>query len=171
MAGNKMIGELLLKNQITQATLDWEETPFESESRLQVRLAPICAASHKLLCTPPSFIHCSTNCYLVSARMRVIPVPVRSDNYAYLLVDDASKMAAAIDPYDVGKVVSAAQQHGVSIVSSLTTHHHHDHAGGNKVRHNDSLFSVVTHRRHRTLYVYLVDHPKLFRTTHLGRED
>jgi hypothetical protein len=65
--------------------------------------------------------------------MKVIPVPVRSDNYAYLLVDEESKSAAAVDPYDLPKVVSSAQGLGVEIVACITTHHHDDHSGGNHV--------------------------------------
>lgn len=66
--------------------------------------------------------------------MKVVPIPVRSDNYAYLLIDEASKKAAAVDPYDVPKVVSSAQGLGVEIVACITTHHHDDHCGGNPVR-------------------------------------
>jgi len=66
--------------------------------------------------------------------MKVIPVPVRSDNYAYLLVDEESQKAAAIDPYDLPKVVASAQGLGVEIVACITTHHHDDHSGGNHVR-------------------------------------
>ncbi|KAF8582071.1 hydroxyacylglutathione hydrolase [Ramaria rubella] len=64
--------------------------------------------------------------------MRVIPVPNQSDNYAYLLIDDASKKAAAIDPFDVPKVTAAAEKEGVQVVAGITTHHHKDHSGGNK---------------------------------------
>ncbi|KAJ6618341.1 hydroxyacylglutathione hydrolase [Mycena sp. CBHHK59/15] len=66
-------------------------------------------------------------------RMKVVPVPVRDDNYAYLLIDDATKSAAAVDPYDVDKVTAAADSLGVQIVAGITTHHHFDHSGGNKV--------------------------------------
>lgn len=66
--------------------------------------------------------------------MKVIAIPVRSDNYAYLLVDEESKKAAAVDPYDVQKVVSSAQGLGAEIVACITTHHHDDHCGGNRVR-------------------------------------
>lgn len=69
----------------------------------------------------------------VTRNMKIIPVPVRSDNYAYLLVDEAAKQAAAIDPYDVPKVRAAALKAGVEIVAGITTHHHHDHSGGNQV--------------------------------------
>ncbi|KAF8509914.1 beta-lactamase-like protein [Gautieria morchelliformis] len=64
--------------------------------------------------------------------MRVIPVPNQSDNYAYLLIDDTSKTAAAVDPFDVPKVTAAAEKEGVQIVAGITTHHHPDHSGGNK---------------------------------------
>lgn len=65
--------------------------------------------------------------------MKVVPVPVRSDNYAYLLIDEESKNAAAVDPYDLPKVTSSAQELGVKIVACITTHHHDDHSGGNHV--------------------------------------
>lgn len=45
---------------------------------------------------------------LIGKSMKVVAVPVRDDNYAYLLIDEASQTAAAVDPYDVGKVSSAA---------------------------------------------------------------
>jgi hydroxyacylglutathione hydrolase len=64
--------------------------------------------------------------------MKVIPVPVRADNYAYLLIDEPTKKAAAVDPYDVAKVAEVAETHGVQIVAGITTHHHFDHSGGNK---------------------------------------
>ncbi|PCH38274.1 hydroxyacylglutathione hydrolase [Wolfiporia cocos MD-104 SS10] len=66
--------------------------------------------------------------------MRVLPVPVREDNYAYLLIDDVSNKAAAVDPYDVPKVAAAAEKAGVEIVAGITTHHHFDHSGGNQAK-------------------------------------
>lgn len=46
--------------------------------------------------------------------MQIVPVPVRQDNYAYLLIDEVSKTAAAVDPYDVNKVVAAADNLGMN---------------------------------------------------------
>ncbi|KAF8522131.1 beta-lactamase-like protein [Hysterangium stoloniferum] len=63
--------------------------------------------------------------------MRIIPVPNQSDNYAYILIDDVTKKAAAVDSFDVPKVVKAAEKEGVQIVAGITTHHHQDHSGGN----------------------------------------
>ena len=65
--------------------------------------------------------------------MRVIPVPCRSDNYAYIVIDQTSNKAVVVDPYNVPKVTKAARDAGAEIVGALTTHHHNDHSGGNEV--------------------------------------
>lgn len=65
--------------------------------------------------------------------MRVVPVPVREDNYAYLLIDEPSNQAAAVDVFDTDKVTAQAKELGVNLIAALTTHHHFDHSGGNKV--------------------------------------
>src|SRR5260370_37278683 len=65
--------------------------------------------------------------------MRVIPVPCRSDNYAYIVIDQSSNKAAVLDQYDVTKVVNVAKDAGVEIVGALTTHHHINYRGDNKV--------------------------------------
>ncbi|XP_059096873.1 hydroxyacylglutathione hydrolase, mitochondrial-like [Tigriopus californicus] len=59
-------------------------------------------------------------------------LPALTDNYMYLLVDDATKEAAIVDPVAPETVMDAVQAEGVSLTTFLTTHHHWDHAGGNK---------------------------------------
>lgn len=63
--------------------------------------------------------------------MKVVPVPVLSDNYAYLLINESSKTAWAVDPAQADKVLAAAKEHCVQVTTVLTTHKHADHAGGN----------------------------------------
>ncbi|KAJ7871437.1 hydroxyacylglutathione hydrolase [Mycena olivaceomarginata] len=62
--------------------------------------------------------------------MKVTPIPVRQDNYAYLLIDEATKQTQY---GQVDKVTAAADSLGLQLVAALTTHHHDDHSGGNKV--------------------------------------
>lgn len=66
-----------------------------------------------------------------AARIEVVPIPVLADNYAYLVVDVASREAAAVDPADAAAVVAEASRRGLRLRSALVTHHHWDHAGGN----------------------------------------
>ncbi|RYO86409.1 hypothetical protein DL766_007846 [Monosporascus sp. MC13-8B] len=65
----------------------------------------------------------------------------RSDNYAYLLVDDQSRDAVIIDPAnpeEVSPVLKQAISAGkINLKAILNTHHHWDHAGGNKRLRND----------------------------------
>jgi len=63
--------------------------------------------------------------------MRIVPVPVLEDNYSYLIIDDKTKHAIAVDPAQPEKVIAAAEKEGVEIKTVATTHHHWDHAGGN----------------------------------------
>ncbi|GLD95826.1 hypothetical protein PINS_up004504 [Pythium insidiosum] len=64
--------------------------------------------------------------------LQIEVIPVLSDNYAYLLIDDTTRVAAAVDPVDADKVLARAQALGVKITTILTTHSHWDHAGGNE---------------------------------------
>lgn len=64
--------------------------------------------------------------------MRIVHVPVFSDNYAYLLIDEQRNEAAAVDPAVPDRVIDAAKREGVSITAILTTHHHWDHSDGNE---------------------------------------
>ena len=63
----------------------------------------------------------------------VLPVPFFNDNYSYLLVDHATRTAAAVDPADPYTIKDVADRLQLTITHVLTTHKHHDHAGGNLV--------------------------------------
>lgn len=64
--------------------------------------------------------------------MQVIPIPQLSDNYAYLVVDEATKKAGIVDCSEAHKVLPVVEKTGVELIAILPTHHHHDHVGGNE---------------------------------------
>ncbi|XP_014291935.1 hydroxyacylglutathione hydrolase, mitochondrial isoform X1 [Halyomorpha halys] len=64
--------------------------------------------------------------------MSVQILPALSDNYMYLIIDNDTKEAAAVDPVDPDTLFSAVKNLDVNLTKVLTTHHHWDHAGGNK---------------------------------------
>ncbi len=59
----------------------------------------------------------------------VQPVPILSDNYAWLLRDDASGAVAIVDPADAAGVFPAIEAAG-RLDLILLTHHHPDHIAG-----------------------------------------
>ena len=63
--------------------------------------------------------------------MRIVPVPCLKDNYAYLVICEATQQAAAVDPSEAAPVLAAAEREGVTIRAVWNTHHHWDHVGGN----------------------------------------
>ncbi len=63
--------------------------------------------------------------------MKVVPVPQLSDNYAYLVIDEATRHAAVVDCSEAGPVLAAVEREGVELVAILPTHHHPDHVMGN----------------------------------------
>ncbi|KAJ1962551.1 Cytoplasmic glyoxalase II [Dispira parvispora] len=63
--------------------------------------------------------------------MRVITIPVLQDNYSYLIIDDAKREAAVVDPVEPHIVMPVVEESGCKLTSILVTHHHMDHSGGN----------------------------------------
>lgn len=64
--------------------------------------------------------------------MRIVPVACLEDNYAYLVVCEATNTAAVVDPSESGPVLEAVAAEGVELKAVWNTHHHWDHTGGNK---------------------------------------
>ncbi len=63
--------------------------------------------------------------------MSVIPVPQLTDNYAYLVADEASREATVIDCAEADTVLDEVKRRGLKLVAVLSTHWHGDHTGGN----------------------------------------
>jgi hydroxyacylglutathione hydrolase len=64
--------------------------------------------------------------------MQVFTIRALADNYIFLLLDDASRQAAAVDPGEAGPVLEYLGRAGLRLTAILNTHHHRDHVGGNQ---------------------------------------
>ncbi|XP_053925432.1 probable hydrolase PNKD isoform X2 [Cuculus canorus] len=76
--------------------------------------------------------------------VKILPIPVLSSNYSYLVIDTGSSRAAVIDPSDPLAVEAAIEEEGVMLEAIFCTHKHWDHSGGN----------VALRQRHSSCKVY-----------------
>jgi hydroxyacylglutathione hydrolase len=65
---------------------------------------------------------------ILAAEIRLFPC--LSDNFGYLIHDDATKATASIDAPEAGPIVKALEREGWKLTDILITHHHGDHVGG-----------------------------------------
>ena len=63
--------------------------------------------------------------------VEIVPIPVLSDNYVWLIHDAASGETVAVDPAVADPVLEAADARGWRITQIWNTHWHPDHTGGN----------------------------------------
>lgn len=64
--------------------------------------------------------------------MKIERIPALSDNYIFLLWDEAQKIAAVVDPAEAQPVLNKLSEKELKLVAIFNTHHHGDHVGGNK---------------------------------------
>ncbi|XP_010213681.1 PREDICTED: probable hydrolase PNKD [Tinamus guttatus] len=82
-------------------------------------------------CTPaPASCHSIPQPVAFGA-VKILPIPVLSNNYSYLVIDTSSGRAAVIDPSDPLAVQAVIEEEGVLLEAILCTHKHWDHSGGN----------------------------------------
>lgn len=63
--------------------------------------------------------------------LRVHQFPCLSDNYGFLIQDEATGLAATIDTPDAAAILAELDKTGWTLALILNTHWHPDHAGGN----------------------------------------
>ncbi|XP_053668398.1 hydroxyacylglutathione hydrolase, mitochondrial [Anopheles marshallii] len=101
------------------------------------------------------------------ASMTVTKIPALKDNFMYLVMCNATRQAAVVDPVEPDRVLEVVQEQNCKLNKLLTTHHHWDHAGG-----NDGLYQRF---RQNTdwgeLSVYGGDDDRITRLTHPVQQD
>ena len=62
--------------------------------------------------------------------MKIQYIAIFDDNYIWLLVDEESQTAVAVDPGDSAPLLDYLSAHNLTLTDILITHHHADHIGG-----------------------------------------
>ena len=63
--------------------------------------------------------------------MIVITIPILSDNYSYLIIDQNNKTCSAIDPASPKEIIPYLEKKKLHLKNILNTHYHSDHTAGN----------------------------------------
>jgi hydroxyacylglutathione hydrolase len=64
--------------------------------------------------------------------VEIVPVPLLSDNYGYLLIGPDGTRAAVVDCSEAAPVLAEVARRKLRLEAILSTHHHWDHVGGNE---------------------------------------
>jgi hydroxyacylglutathione hydrolase len=82
--------------------------------------------------------------------IEVVTIPCRSDNYAYVVRDEASEKTALIDAPEVDPIVAALEERGWGLDQIWITHHHGDHTEGVDALKAKYGSTVVGHAKDRS---------------------
>ena len=63
--------------------------------------------------------------------MKVITIPILSDNYSYLIIDKNNKTCSAVDPASPEEIIPYIEKKKLNLKNILNTHYHSDHTAGN----------------------------------------
>ncbi|MDB2414620.1 hydroxyacylglutathione hydrolase [Rickettsiales bacterium] len=75
--------------------------------------------------------------------LKVMQIPVLTDNYIYLIHEEDKNITAVIDPAEAKPVLEELKNQGWNLDYILNTHHHYDHIGGNKQLKSETGCKVV----------------------------
>ena len=63
--------------------------------------------------------------------MKVVTIPILSDNYSYLIIDKDNKSCSAVDPASPEEIMPYIEKNKLHLRNILNTHYHSDHTAGN----------------------------------------
>ena len=64
--------------------------------------------------------------------MKIQIIPCLEDNYSYLIIDEESNIACAVDPGEAEPIIKYLENTQIKLKFILNTHHHYDHVDGNQ---------------------------------------
>lgn len=71
----------------------------------------------------------------------------RSDNFSYIIADDATKEAAVVDPsFNGNEIIRLAKDEHLKVKYAINTHDHHDHTADNEQIASRLGAKVVAHK-------------------------
>lgn len=62
--------------------------------------------------------------------IEIVTIPCRSDNYAFLIVEDGNQQAVLVDAPETAPIAAELEERGLALSDILITHHHDDHIAG-----------------------------------------
>lgn len=86
--------------------------------------------------------------------LKVIPILCNAgfmNNYAYLLIDEASSKSAIIDASEAKPIIKICEQYNVKPEYIFVTHHHDDHIGGNTELKTKYGLKIIVPDKEKTL--------------------
>ncbi len=96
--------------------------------------------------------------------MEIIPIPCLTDNYAYIINDQTSKIVGVVDPSEAAPIITFLKKNNLKLNYILNTHHHYDHIGGNlelKKTYNAKIAGFITDKdRIPGIDIFLKDEEK-----------
>ena len=65
--------------------------------------------------------------------MKIIIVKCLIDNFSYIIYDEETSLAAAVDPSEAQPIIDEIEKNNLKLKYIFNTHHHYDHVGGNSI--------------------------------------
>jgi hydroxyacylglutathione hydrolase len=103
--------------------------------------------------------------------MEIVAVPAFTDNYIWLVHDEASGETAVVDPGEAEPVLAETERRGWRITQIWNTHWHRDHTGGNAAlkEATGARISGPAHGKIPALDVPLAESGEVRIGEHIGR--